>query len=130
MTHQREPRNRYSNINTDDKPDIIAFDAQYGCDVELDIQWLTHGPNIISQAALEDGAAAAKQEAVRSQKYAGELDMWGRSSNCIALVFEHFGRWGHDALQFLNRLSILSTDEDGRKNSREFKTYWCRCLSM
>ena len=55
--------------------------------------------------------------------------MWGNSSNCIALVFEQFGRWEHDALQFLNRLSILSTDEDGRKNSREFKTYWCRCLS-
>ena len=37
MTHQREPRNRYININTDDRSDIIAFDAQYGCDVELDI---------------------------------------------------------------------------------------------
>ena len=79
---------------------------------------------------MEDGAAAAKREAVKSQKYAGEVDMWGRSSNCIALVFEHFGRWGHDALQFLNRLSILSTDEDGRKNSREFKTYWRRCFSI
>ena len=124
MTHQREPRNRYININTDDRPDIIAFDAQYGCDIELDISvahpWANH---IIFQAALEDSAAAAKQEAVKSQKYAGELDMWGRSSNCIALVFEHFGRWGHDALQFLDQLSILSTGEDGRKNSREFKTY-------
>ena len=68
---------------------------------------------------------------MKSQKYAGELDMWGRSSNCIALVFEHFGRWGgHDALQFLNQLSILLTDEDGRKNSREFKTYWRCCLSI
>ena len=76
--------------------------------------WAKH---IISHAALEDRAAAAKQEAVKSQKYAGELDMWGRSSNCIALVFEYFGRWGHDALQFLNQLSILATDEDGRKNS-------------
>ena len=79
---------------------------------------------------MEDGATAAKQEAVKSQKYAGELDMWGKSSNCIALVFKHFERWGHDAFQFLNRLSILSTDEDGRKNSREFKTYWRRCLSI
>ena len=39
MTHQRGPRNRY--INTDDRPDIIAFDAQSGCDVELDIS-VTH----------------------------------------------------------------------------------------
>ena len=29
----------------------------------------------------------------------------------------------------INQLSILSTDDDGRKNSREFKTYWRRCLS-
>ena len=88
------------------------------------------GQTYYFQAALEDGVAAAKQEAVKSQKYAGEVDMWGRSSNCIALVFKHFGRWEHDALQFLNRLFILSTDEDGRKNSREFKTYWHRCLSI
>ena len=84
MTHQQEPRNRY--INTDDRPDIIAFDAQSGCDVELNISvahpWAKH---IISQEALKDGAAAAKREAVKSQKY--ELDMWGRSYNCIALVF-------------------------------------------
>ena len=44
MRHQREPRNLY--INTDDKPDIIIFDAQYGCDVELDISvahpWAKH----------------------------------------------------------------------------------------
>ena len=129
MTHQRQPRNRQ--INTDDRPDIIAFDAQSGSDVELDISvahpWAKH---IISQAALEGGVAAAKREAVKLQKYAGEVNTWGRSSNCIALVFKHFGRWGHDALQFLNRLSILSTDEDGRKNSKEFMTYWCRCLSI
>ena len=60
--------------------------------------WAKH---IVSQEAFEDGAAAAKREAVTSQKIAGELDTWGRSSNCIALVFEHFRRWGHDALQFL-----------------------------
>ena len=61
MTHQREPKNRY--INTDDKPDIIAFDAQSGCDVKLDISvvhpWAKH---IISQAALKDGVAAAKEK--------------------------------------------------------------------
>ena len=85
MTHQREPINRY--INTDDRPNIIAFDAQSACNVQLDISvaqpWAKY---IISQTALENGAAAAKQEAVKSEKYAGELDMWGRSSNCIALV--------------------------------------------
>ena len=85
---------------------------------------------ILSQAALEDGAAASKRELEKAQKYGGEWNMWGRTSNCIALVFEHFGRWGQDAVDFLNRLSHQSTDEDGRSNGREFKTYWRRCLSI
>ena len=41
ITHQREPRNRYS--NSDDRPDIIAFDADSGCDIELDIS-IAHAP--------------------------------------------------------------------------------------
>ena len=129
MTHQREPRNCY--INSNDRPDIIAFDAQSGCDIELDIS-VAHpwAQQILSQAALEDGAAASKRELEKAQKYGGEWNMWGRTSNCIALVFEHFGRWGQDAVDFLNRLSHQSTDEDGRSNGREFKTYWRRCLSI
>ena len=129
ITHHREPRNRY--INSDDRPDIIAFDAQSGCDIELDISvahpWAQH---VISLAALEDGVAAGKREVEKSKKYAGEWDVWGHPSNCIALVFEHFGRWGDDALQFLHRLSLQSINEDGRKNSSEFKTFWRRCLSV
>ena len=127
ITHHREPRNRY--INSDDRPDIIAFDAQSGCDIELDISvahpWAQH---VISLAALEDGVAAGKREVEKSKKYAGEWDVWGHPSNCMALVFEHFGRWGDDALQFLHRLSLQSINEDGRKNSSEFKTFWRRCL--
>ena len=91
ITHHREPRNRY--INSDDRPDIIAFDAQSGCDIELDISvahpWAQH---VISLAALES-VAAGKREVEKSKKYAGEWDVWGHPSNCIALVFEHFGRW-------------------------------------
>ena len=56
--------------------------------------------------------------------------MWGHPSNCIALVFEHFGRWADDALQFLHRLSLQSINEDGRKNSSEFKTFWRHYLSV
>ena len=78
------------------------------------------------------------QEVEKSKKYAGEWGVWGHPSNCIALVFEHFGRWGDDALQFLHRLSLQflhrlslqSINEDGRKNSSEFKTFWRRCLSV
>ena len=33
--HRREPRDHYS--NSDDRPDIVAFDSFSGCDIELDI---------------------------------------------------------------------------------------------
>ena len=61
-----------------------------------------------------EGEEEGEGEGGTDRQYADELDTWGRSSNCIALVLEHFERWRHNALQFLNRLSILSTDEDGR----------------
>ena len=61
MSHQREPRNLY--VNSDDRPDIVVFDAQQGCDIELNISaahpWALH---VISRAAQEDGAAAATRE--------------------------------------------------------------------
>ena len=129
MSHQREPRNLY--VNSDDRPDIVVFDAQQGCDIELDISvahpWALH---VISRAAQEDGAAAATREVKKSEKYARERIVWGLPSNCIPLVFKHFGRWGSEAAQFLHRLSLQSIDEDGRKNSRDFKTFWRRCMSV
>ena len=127
MTHQRESRNLY--VNSDNRPDIVVFDAQQGCDIELDISvshpWALH---VISRAAQEDGVAAATREVKKSEKYARERDAWGLPSNCIPLVFEHFGRWGSEAAQFLHRLSLQSIDEDGKKNSRDFKTFWRRCM--
>ena len=53
----------------------------------------------LSLAAVEDGAAAGVRETQKSLKYVNELDVWGRPSNCIALVFEHFGHWGQDAMK-------------------------------
>ena len=32
--------------------------------------------------------------------------------------------------QFLHQLSLQSVDEDGRKYSKEFKTFWQHCLSV
>ena len=103
--------------------------AQQGCDIELDISmahpWALH---VISRAAQEDGVAAATREVKKSEKYARERDVWGLPSNCIPLVFKHFGRWGSETAQFLHRLSFQSIDEDGRKNSLDFKTFWRRCM--
>ena len=83
----------------------------------------------VSQAADEDGIVAAKREVSKNKKYSSELDVWGNSSNCIPLVFEHFGRWGWNANQFLHELSDRSRDEDG-KNSSEFITHWRLCFSV
>ena len=58
------------------------------------------------------------------------VDVWGTPSTCVPLVFEHFGRWGEQAHQFLDQLSLQSVDEDGRENSKEFKTFWRRCFSV
>ena len=85
---------------------------------------------MISRAAQEDGAAAATREIKKSEKYARDRDVWDLPSNCIPLVFKHFGRWGSEAAQFLHHLSLQSIDEDGRKNSRDFKTFWCSCMSV
>ena len=73
---------------------------------------------------MEDGAAASVRETQKSLKYANELDVWGHPSNYNARVFEHFGRWGQDAMKFLHQLSVQSVDKNGKKNSGEFKSFW------
>ena len=83
--------------------------------------WAQH---IISLAEVEDNVAAGVRETQKSLKYANELNVWGRPSNCIALVLEHFGHWGQDALKFLHQLPLQSVDENGKKECRKFKLFW------
>ena len=86
ITHRREPSNLYEGSNS--RPDIIAFDAKSGYDIELDIS-LAHPWNedIILQASKVEGAAAAKRESPKTEKYSKEIDAMGNASNCIPLVF-------------------------------------------
>ena len=86
ITHRREPRNLYE--GSDSRPDIIAFDAQSGYDIELNIS-LAHPWNedIILQATKVDGAAATKRASQKTEKYSKEIDAMGNASNCIPLVF-------------------------------------------
>ena len=86
ITHRREPRNLYGGSNS--RPDIIAFNAQSGYDIELDIS-LAHpwNENIILQASMVDGATAAKRESQKTEKYGKEIDAMGNTFNCIPLVF-------------------------------------------
>ena len=65
------------------------------------------------------------REASKNDKHSSELAAWGNPSNCVPLVFEHL-----KANQFLHELSEASRDEDGKKNSSEFKTYWRHCVSV
>ena len=48
----------------------------------------------------------------------------GSESKCVPLVLEHFGRWGEEALRFLDQLS--------RKNQNvvQFKSHWRKRLSV
>ena len=86
VTHKREPRNLYEGSNS--HPDIIPFDAQSGYDIELDIS-LAHPWNedIILQASKVDGAAVAKRESQKTEKYCKGIDAMGNASNYIPLVF-------------------------------------------
>ena len=44
----------------------------------------------------------------------------------IPLVFEHFGKWGSGAIDFLKSLGDRSTDDFGSKTNAEFMSYWRR----
>ena len=48
----------------------------------------------------------------------------------VPLVLEHFGHWGQQAEKYLHQLSLRSTDECGKSNSSQFKTYWRERLSV
>ena len=61
MCTTEEPRHRYSNSN--DRPDIVAFDPNKGCNVDLDIA-LAHpwSSDIFPRSSETDGAAAERRE--------------------------------------------------------------------
>ena len=88
--------------------------------------WAT---DILSQASKNDGAAAARREIRKTTKYS-QVKIPGVSSfTFIHLVFEHFGRWGEEATNYLQELSARSTDDGGNKNPNEFKCYCRKRLS-
>ena len=62
-----------------------------------------------------------KRQNTLNTNYPGE---GGSESKCVPLVLKHFGRWGEEALRFLNQLS--------RKNQNvvQFKSHWRKRLSI
>ena len=58
--HRREPRHHY--LNSNDTPDIVAFDPDKGCNVDLDILWHTLGALIFFQGHLSQMVLLQKEE--------------------------------------------------------------------
>ena len=60
MHHRRKSRHRYSNSN--DRPDIVAFDPDKGCDVDLDIALAHLWSSDIFQGHLSQMVLLQKEE--------------------------------------------------------------------
>ena len=82
------------------------------------------------KAASREGVAAIKQEEKKEAKYNSELLPEGSCPLVIPLVFEHFGRWGKQAVRYLNKLAKSARDEEGRRNETDFKTKWRSIISV
>ena len=126
---QCEPRDRYT--TSDSRADIVVSESENGGTAELDVA-LAHpwGQDVLPSSANTDGAAARIREEIKHKKYSHEMLPGGYSPSLIPLVMEHFGRWGQEASDYLNQLSRLSRDEDGRPNPSDFKTHWRHRLSV
>ena len=86
--------------------------SSYELDFAMAHPWC---PGVLSRAANEDGAAVLRAEKRKHSKYSTEILPEGYISECIPLVFEHFGRWGWEAQKFFVNISKSSVDEDAWK---------------
>ena len=101
--HKREPRDRYNDSNN--RPDIAVFDVGSGANAELDVALSHHwATDILSQASKNDGAAAARTEIRKTTKYSQSKSLVYLLS-VLSLVFEHFGRWGEEATNYLKEIN-------------------------
>ena len=120
---QVESRHHYT--NTDSRPDITIFDIETGQTLDLDIS-LAHPWSVenVKRASRIDGFAASAREDKKKAKCSEHQLPGGSESKCVALVLEHYGRWGEEALRFLSQFS--------RKNQNvvQFKSHWRKRLSI
>ena len=86
--------------------------------------------DILSKAAREDGAAAARREEKKVEKYQSKVLPGGLSLNFVPLVMEHFGRWGNEAQTFLSHLSQLCKNINLDNSPQDFKCYWRRRFAI
>ena len=120
--YEKEPRHRYS--GNENRPDIVVYDS--GCSYDLDVA-MAHpfSQDALKQAALEEGFAAARREERKMIKYEKQQLAGNTSSlNFTPLVFEHFGTWGSEATNYLNKLARRSRDIEGYTHEADFRGFW------
>ena len=71
-----------------------------------------------------------KRDEKKEAKCYSELLPEGFCPLVIPLVFEHFGRWGEQAVRYLNKLAKSARDDEGRRNETDFKTKWRSITSV
>ena len=97
-----------------------------GCSYDLNVA-LAHpfSQDTLQQAALEEGFAAARREERKMIKYEiQQLASNTSSLNFTHVVFEHFGNWGSEATNYLNKLARRSRDIEGYTNEADFRGFW------
>ena len=118
-------------VDSFELPDIVTFDSGNLPNAEIDVS-LAHPNNKerISTSAKVNGHAASVREKDKMEKYARFRHPGGFTPEVIPSVFEHFGKWGSGAIDFLKSLGDRSTDDFGRKNKAEFMSYWRRLFGV
>ena len=102
-----------------------------GSSYDLDIA-VAHpfSSDALRKASQEGGSAAARREERKRVKYQAQVLPDTSSLSFTPLVFEHFGRWGTAAMDFLNSLARKSRDVEGRKNEADFRGFWRKKFSV
>ena len=88
--HRREPRHRYSNSN--DRPDIVAFDPSPTRVATL--TWIALAHPWSSDIFPRSWCCCRRREERKKAKYAKENLPGGSTVSFIPLAIEHFGQWG------------------------------------
>ena len=63
-------------------------------------------------------------------KYGQQQSIAGSDTTCIPLVFEHFGFWGPMAEDYLDKISKISKDANGKSSETDFRDRWRKQLPV
>lgn len=66
----------------------------------------------------------------KNRKYSSELLSGGESFKASAACFRALWQMGREAESYLNMLSARSTEDNGRSNPNEFKSFWRQLFSV